>query len=194
MGWIGKVPLAAHGIVLNIASITFMLHLGLSNVATIRVGNALGRKDLPHLRKGAVTVMALSVLMAAATAVAFIALPEPLINLFMDSEEAARDEILKVGIVLLALAALFQLVDGAQVVALGLLRGAQDTTMPMYFAAFSYWFVGLPTAYVLGFTVGWGGAGVWLGLSLGLAAAAILLNWRFWKVTLPRKSGAEPKA
>ena len=78
------------------------------------------------------------------------------------------------------MAALFQLVDGAQVIALGLLRGVQDTAMPMVMAAFSYWLVGLPVSYVLGFVLGLDGIGVWLGLVIGLAFAAVLLMWRFW--------------
>jgi MATE family multidrug resistance protein len=78
------------------------------------------------------------------------------------------------------IAGLFQLVDGLQVVVLGLLRGVQDTTVPMVMAAFSYWGVGLPASYLLAFHWGLGGVGIWLGLVLGLLVAALLLMWRFW--------------
>jgi MATE family multidrug resistance protein len=78
------------------------------------------------------------------------------------------------------MAALFQIVDGAQVMALGLLRGVKDTRAPMIIAAISYWIIGVPCGYVLGFSLGWGGVGVWLGLVVGLTAASILLMWRFW--------------
>lgn len=185
MGWLGTVPLAAHGIALQLASITFMVHLGLANVATIRAGNAFGRHDLDHLVRGAKTVIVMSLLMALATVVLFVAVPEPLIGVFMKSDEPARAEILTIGVVLLAMAALFQLVDGAQVVALGLLRGVQDTRVPMVIAAVSYWGIGIPFSYVFGFVLDWGAVGIWLGLVVGLAAAGGALMLRFWRVTVP---------
>ena len=180
MGWLGTVPLAAHGIAMNITSVMFMAHLGLANVATIRVGNALGRQDRLHLIRGGHTVICLSVLFSAATIALFLSVPEALVSLFMQPQEPDRLEILRIGVVLLALAALFQLVDGLQVVGLGLLRGVQDTGVPMLLAAISYWGVGMPAGYVLGFVFGWDGAGIWLGMSLGLGTAAALLNARFW--------------
>ena len=188
MGWLGTIALAAHGIALNIASVTFMAHLGLSNVATIRVGNALGRKDRFHLVRGAQTVIVLSILFALLTVVLFIAMPETLISLFMGRDIEARDAVLAAGVVLLAFAAMFQVADGAQVIALGLLRGMQDTRVPMILAAISYWALGLPASYLLGFVFGFGGPGVWLGLTVGLAVAAILLNWRFWTVSVRREA------
>ena len=184
MGWLGTIALAAHGIALQLASITFMIHLGISNVATIRAGNALGRRDPAHLVRGAITATTMSLLVAAATIVGFVLWPEPLIDAFMQSEEPARDQILAVGVGLLAMAALFQLVDGAQAVALGLLRGVQDTKVPMILAGISYWLVGIPVSYLLGFTMGLNGIGVWLGLVVGLGVAALLLNARFWGTTL----------
>ncbi|MEL6887932.1 MAG: MATE family efflux transporter [Pseudomonadota bacterium] len=186
MGWLGEIPQAAHGIALQLASITFMVHLGLSNVATIRAGNALGRHDLPHMRRGAYTVTALSVAMALATIVLFVALPEPLISLFLGRDVTGRDEIKAIGIVLLAMAAIFQLVDGAQVIALGLLRGVQDTAVPMVLAGVSYWAIGIPCSYLFGFVLGWGGVGVWLGLVVGLVFAGIALMMRFWGTSMPR--------
>ncbi|WP_171207767.1 MULTISPECIES: MATE family efflux transporter [unclassified Ruegeria] len=180
MGWLGPVPLAAHGIALNLASATFMVHLGLSNVATIRAGNALGRQDRAHLEKGAVTVTVMSLIMSLATIILFLTCAEPLISLFMKSGDPQRPEILMIGTGLLAMAALFQLVDGAQVIALGLLRGLQDAKAPMVMAALSYWVIGLPASYYFGFVQGMNGIGVWLGLVLGLACAAVLLMARFW--------------
>ncbi|WP_171098230.1 MATE family efflux transporter [Ruegeria sp. HKCCD7255] len=180
MGWLGPVPLAAHGIALNLASATFMVHLGLSNVATIRAGNALGRQDRAHLEKGAVTVTVMSLIMSLATIILFLTCAEPLISLFMKSGDPQRPEILMIGTGLLAMAALFQLVDGAQVIALGLLRGLQDAKAPMVMAALSYWVIGLPASYYFGFVQGMNGIGVWLGLVLGLACAAVLLMGRFW--------------
>lgn len=186
MGWLGTVPLAAHGIAVQLASITFMVHLGLGNVATIRAGNAYGRQDLEHMKRGGRTVIALSLAMAIATMILFMTLPLPLISIFVEAGQEARDEVVAIGVVLLALAALFQLVDGAQVVALGLLRGIQDTRVPMVLAAVSYWLIGMPASYGLGFVLGWEGVGVWLGLVIGLSFAGVALMFRFWWVCVPR--------
>jgi len=184
MGWLGTIPLAAHGIVMQLASITFMVHLGISNVATIRAGNAFGRRDKPHMARGAWIAMLMSLGFAVITTIVFVGWPEPLISLFMQRDEPARVDIMTVGIGLLAMAALFQLVDGAQVIALGLLRGVQDTRVPMVLAAISYWGIGVPCSYLLGFILGFGGIGVWGGLVIGLGIAAVLLNARFWGVTI----------
>ncbi len=180
MGWLGPVPLAAHGIALNLASATFMVHLGLSNVATIRAGNALGRRDRAHLEKGAITVTGMSLIVSVLTIVLFLTCAEPLISLFMEADDPQRPQILLIGTGLLAMAALFQLVDGAQVIALGLLRGLQDAKIPMVMAALSYWVIGIPASYYFGFVQGMEGIGVWLGLVIGLACAAVLLMARFW--------------
>ncbi|MEO1110067.1 MAG: MATE family efflux transporter [Pseudomonadota bacterium] len=180
MGWLGQLPLAAHGIALNLASATFMVHLGLSNAATIRAGNALGRRDRAHLEKGAIAVTIMSLVMSVLTVILFLTCAEPLISLFMESDDPQRGQILAIGTGLLAMAALFQLVDGAQVIALGLLRGLQDAKIPMVMAGLSYWVVGLPSSYYFGFVRGMDGIGVWMGLVLGLACAAILLMARFW--------------
>ncbi len=184
MGWLGTIALAAHGIALQLASITFMVHLGISNVATIRAGNAYGRRDPGHLARGAITGTAMSVIVASLTILGFVIWPEALIDLFMQENEPARDQILAVGVGLLAMAALFQLVDGAQAVALGLLRGVQDTKIPMILAGISYWLVGIPVSYLLGFGMGLDGIGVWLGLVIGLGVAAVLLNARFWGISM----------
>ncbi|MEM6312359.1 MAG: MATE family efflux transporter, partial [Pseudomonadota bacterium] len=120
------------------------------------------------------------------TIVVFIGFSETLISLFVAESEPEREAIFEIGVVLLALAALFQLVDGWQAVALGLLRGVQDTLVPAFYAAFSYWIVGMPVAYVLGFELGWDGVGIWLGLVVGLLCAAVLLLFRFWRSSVPR--------
>lgn len=186
MGWLGTVPLAAHGIAVQLAAITFMVHMGLSNVATIRAGNAYGRHDPEQMGRGAFMVTVMSLVFAVATVVLFVAMPEQLLGVFIEADDPRRGEILVIGVGLLVVAALFQLVDGAQVIALGLLRGAQDTTAPMIFAAVSYWGVGIPCSYLLGFVWDMGGIGVWLGLVVGLAVAAITLSARFWGATLRR--------
>ncbi|WP_299406338.1 MATE family efflux transporter [uncultured Roseobacter sp.] len=186
MGWLGTVPLAAHGIAVQLSALAFMVHMGLSNAATIRAGNAYGRHDPDHMDKGARMVTAMSLIIAMMTVVLFLVVPEPLISIFMQKDEPERDTILLIGTGLLAMAALFQLVDGAQVIALGLLRGVQDTRVPMICAALSYWGVGIPCSYVLGFVLGYEGIGVWAGLVIGLGVAALLLSARFWGFALRR--------
>ncbi|MBN2905754.1 MAG: MATE family efflux transporter [Rhodobacteraceae bacterium] len=181
MGWLGTLPLAAHGIALQISAATFMVHMGLSNAATIRAGRALGVGDRVALRRGAVVAIGLSMTMALATIVLFLGVPGPLISLFLDPAEPDRAAVIAIGTGLLAAAALFQFADGAQVMALGLLRGVQDTRVPMVMAGISYWLVGFPVGYGLAFGLGWGGIGVWLGLASGLALAGVLMMTRFWK-------------
>ncbi len=179
MGWLGTIPLAAHGIALQVATITFMLHMGLSQAATVRAGNAIGRNDKAHLIDGAKVALVLSFVLSVFTMILFVSAPDALISFFIKSDDPARAQILEVGRGLIYMAALFQLVDGGQVLALGLLRGIQDTKVPMIFASVSYWIVGLPAGYILGFVFGFGGLGVWGGLVIGLGCAAALMTWRF---------------
>jgi MATE family multidrug resistance protein len=181
MGWIGEIPLASHGIALQITSLTFMVHIGLSQAATVRAGRAVGRSDETALRRGGIAVTTLSGIFVALTIAVFLTVPEPLIAIFVDADSPVRAEVITLGVSLLAFAALFQLVDAAQVMALGLLRGIQDTAIPMIIAAVSYWVIGIPTGYLLAFTLGWGPQGLWLGLVVGLAFAAVALTSRFWR-------------
>ena len=181
MGWIGPIELAAHGIAIQLASLTFMVHLGFSQAATIRAGRALGRGDEINLRRGAKMAIGMSTVFAIATMAVFLLIPEPLIAVFIDPNEPEKAALLRIGISLLAMAGLFQVVDAVQVLALGLLRGVQDTAVPMVIATISYWVVGLPVSYLLAFTLGMGGVGIWLGLVVGLSVAAVLMMWRFWR-------------
>ncbi|TRD22163.1 MATE family efflux transporter [Palleronia caenipelagi] len=181
MGWLGTNALAAHGIAMQIITLIFMGHLGLSQAATIRAGNAKGRDDAPGLIRGGLAVMSLSGALSLIAAAAFLLIPVPLIDLFLRDGDPARGEVVAIGVSLLAAAALFQTVDAAQVMAMGLLRGLQDTRVPMIYAAISYWVVGAPMALVLGFGLGMEGVGIWLGMALGLALAAVLLQTRFWR-------------
>ena len=107
-------------------------------------------------------------------------------SLFLDRDADSRAAILAIGVGLFAVGGLFQLADGAQAIATGLLRGVQDTGVPMLIAAMAYWGIGIPASYILGFPFGFGGVGVWAGLVLGLAAAAVLLMWRFWTFGMSR--------
>jgi multidrug resistance protein, MATE family len=182
MGWIGTVELAAHGIALEVAALTFMLHVGLSSAATIRVARFDGQGARPALRVAAKVSVLMSLGVALLSVVLFVSIPEQIIALFLDLSKPESAAIIAYGSVLLVLAALFQLADGMQVMALGLLRGVQDTRVPMWLAAVSYWLIGIPCSYVLAFPMGYGGVGLWLGLVVGLVAAAASLMWRFWRL------------
>lgn len=179
MGWLGTVALAAHGIALQLASIAFMIPLGLSQVGTARVGQAHGRGDLAGLDRAAKAVMMIGLAVSFTGAMLFWLIPETLIGLFLDTSNPLSQEVVRFAVPLLAVAAAFQLADCLQVLGAGLLRGLRDTRVPMLLAVFSYWVVGLPAGYLLGFVVGLGGVGVWSGLACGLVCAAILANWRF---------------
>lgn len=181
MGWIGTRELAAHGIALQIASITFMLHLGMSNAATVRIGQAKGRGDAQGMRDAGVTVIGISVVLALLAVAAFELFPRQLVGLYLDATHPETPAIVELAAGLLFYAGLFQLMDAMQVIGLGLLRGVQDTRVPMILAAISYWVVGMPVAYGLAFVLGLGPAGLWLGLVVGLSFAAVLLMRRFWR-------------
>ena len=196
MGWLGAVPLAAHGAAIQLAGMTFMIHVGLSQAATVRTGAAFGRGDAEGLRRAGLAAMGVSLVFVVIVASLFLAIPERLIGLFVGADEPARAAILPLGAMLLAFAALFQLVDAGQAMLLGILRGLQDTRVPMLMAVVGYWIVGIPAGYALGFVAGWGPAGLWSGLVIGLAAVAVMLAWRLFGVSLPgfaRIASAAPR-
>jgi MATE family multidrug resistance protein len=180
MGALGTLELATHGVALNLAAMTFMVHVGLSQAATVRAGRALGQGDIAALKRGGRAAIAMSVVFSVFTIVLFLSVPEVLIGLFIAPDDPLKPQIVALGVGLLAMAALFQFADGAQVMALGLLRGVQDTRVPMILASLSYWAVGLPVAYLLGFHTTLGPYGIWLGLVCGLALAGVTLMRRFW--------------
>lgn len=180
MGWIGTVELAAHGIALQVTSIGFMLHVGMSNATTVRTGRFAGAGDWTNLRRGGLVAIAISGAIGVVQILIYLGLAPQIVGLYLDMSTPGAAEILAFGSHLLIFAAAFQMMDAAQVMALGLLRGVQDTNVPMWIAAVAYWLIGIPAAYLLAFPLGWGGPGLWAGLVIGLLCAAIALMWRFW--------------
>lgn len=180
LGWISVVALAAHGIALQLASLAFMIPMGMAQAATARVGNFHGRGDAVGIDRAAKSVMAMCLGFAALSAGLFLAIPETLIALFLDDSAPDAQAVLAYAVPLLFVAACFQLADSAQAIGAALLRGLKDTRVPMIIAVISYWPVGLFLAWLLGFPLGLGGVGVWIGLAVGLLVAAILLNHRFF--------------
>lgn len=179
MGRLGTNETAAHAVALQLASMAFMVPLGLGMAATVRVGLAYGRGDAEGVRKAAWTAIALGVGFMTLTAALFLIIPNTMVALFLDSQNPDNATALMLAAGYLGIAGLFQLADGAQVVAAHALRGLSDTRIPSFLAILGYWFVGLPTAYVLGFVLNWRGTGIWLGLATGLAFVAVLLLVRF---------------
>lgn len=182
MGWLGTIALAAHGIALQVISVMFMVPLGLAFAATVRVGRALGRKDREGLYRASIVVSVLAFLIACCFVAMLVIWPESLINLFLEPDNPDRPAIIAVGVPLLAVAALFQVADTAQVMAAAMLRGLKDMTIPMIMAVVSYLVVGVSLAYLLGFQTSLGGVGVWLGLAAGLILAALLMGWRYLRL------------
>lgn len=179
MGRIGTDEVAAHAIALQCASMAFMVPLGLGIAATVRVGNAYGRSDPEGIRKAGWTAFALGVGFMAVASILFLSLGPVIVTWFLDPHVPGNANALGLAAAFLVVAGIFQLVDGAQVVAAHALRGLSDTRIPMLLAILGYWGVGLPTSYVLGFIVGWKGVGIWIGLAVGLAFVAIVLVSRF---------------
>lgn len=181
MGLIGASSIAAHAIAIQIAALTFMVPLGLAQAVTVRVGLAFGRKDKAGIARAGWTSFALGVGFMTLTAIVMISIPGPLASLFLDARDPANAEVIRLAVSFLSVAALFQIVDGAQVVGAGMLRGLHDTKIPMIYAALGYWVVGLGTAVFLAFHLGWEGVGVWSGLAAGLAAVSVLMVARWMR-------------
>ncbi|MCF6304735.1 MAG: MATE family efflux transporter [Rhodobacteraceae bacterium] len=181
VGWFGILALAAHGIVLQIISMAFMIPLGLSQVGTIRIGLAKGHENNLEIAQAGKAVYILGLVMSFATILVLVLLPQTLVNIFIGKDSPDAAEILFYAIPFLAIAAAFQLVDSLQVLSAGLLRGLSDTRVPMQIAIFAYWVIGVPMAYVLSNYTALAANGVWTGLAIGLAVAAVLSTRRYIK-------------
>lgn len=179
MGWLGKIPLAAHQIAIQYAAMAFMMPLGLSFAITVRVARAHGAGDLPRARRIGFSGMATGVLIMLCS-VLFITVANDFIpRIFLDPSVENAAVVLALASQLLWIAAVFQVFDGLQVTALAALRGLTDVRVPTVMIFTGYWLLALPTGYALAFTVGLGPKGVWLGLVVGLMIAAFTLTARF---------------
>ena len=174
VGMIGPVQQAAHQIALNIASVSYMMVSGLGAAATIRVGNQLGKRDIPMLRLAGQSLFHLTLAMMVLTMILLIGLRN-----FLPEFYSSDPEVLQYTAVLMIAAGIFQLPDGLQATTLGALRGVQDVNIPTIIAFVAYWVIAVPMCYYLGITEKMGPLGVWIGLTIGLVLAAIALHWRF---------------
>ncbi len=170
MGRFGTVAVAGHQIAINLASLTFMVPLGVSGAAAVLVGHAVGRDDPAAARRAAVAALVTGVGWMVLSSSAFVAFPRPLAAAY--SSDAA---VLQLASVLIPIAGMFQVFDGTQVVSVGLLRGLGDTRAPMWINVLGFWLFGFPVSLALGFGLGLGPAGLWWGFVAGLAAVAALL-------------------
>jgi multidrug resistance protein, MATE family len=170
------VSLAAHQIALMVANVTFMVPLGISSAAAVRVGHAMGRQDAGGAGRSGWLAIAMGALFMAGAAVALTIWPRPLARLY-----SAEVAVIAAGVPLLRIAAIFQLFDAFQIVSAGALRGLGDTRTPMLANLVFYWGVGLPLGYWLCFQAGWGAAGIWVGLcsALVLIGSVLLSVWRY---------------
>ncbi|MGE6219250.1 MATE family efflux transporter [Nubsella zeaxanthinifaciens] len=174
IGTIGKVEQAAHFSALSLAAFTYMLASGIANAATIKTGNNFGAKNYKELRLSAIASYHIVIAFMSLTALIFV-----FANNYLPYIYTNDLKVIGIAAKLLLLAALFQLFDGTQVVGLGVLRGLGDVNMPTFITFLSYWIIGIPVGYVLGFQLGLGVDGIWYGLTFGLLAASILLFIRF---------------
>jgi MATE family multidrug resistance protein len=181
MGLIGASSLEAHAVVFQIISLAFMVPLGLSQAAMVRVGHAYGARDRAAVSRAGWSALAAAFGFALLSAATMLAFPKLLIGAFVDVSAPADAQIVERALSFLRIAALFQVFDSAQVVAAGVLRGMHDARTPLLIALVGYWGVGLPVGVALAFATPLAGTGLWVGLACGLACAALMLTAR-WRL------------
>ena len=179
MGLIDRASIAAHAIALQIAAFSFMVPMGIGQAATVRVGLGYGARDRSAIHRSGWLALAMGVGFMACMALTLILIPQTLVGIFIDVADAKNAEVVGLAVGFLGVAALFQIVDGAQVVGAGVLRGLQDTRWPMIYAAIGYWVIGIGIGVALAFPLGMRGLGVWYGLAAGLAFVAVVLVIRW---------------
>lgn len=189
-GALSKEDLSANQIALNLSSLTFMVANGLGITAMIRIGNQLGARNYANLRRVAISVFLLVLCTQVFFAILLAALRNWVPSLYLDMNTTDIEKIAENTLVineaakLLLIAAIFQISDGLQVTALGALRGVQDAKVPMYITFVSYWLIAFPILYILGIHTSLGTMGIWIGLLIGLTAAAVCLLYRFNRISL----------
>jgi MATE family multidrug resistance protein len=177
-GWLGTVPLAAHQIAINLASITYMVAAGIAAAGGIRVGQAFGIGSQPKIVRAGTVSLTLAIVFMTFTCILFLTLNYFLVRLYIQDIE-----VIGIAASLVIIGGFFQLSDGIQVVSLGILRGIEDVNIPTVIALIAYWVIGLPIGYVLAFTFNMNVQGIWIGLLAGLTVSAVLLTSRFYKLS-----------
>jgi MATE family multidrug resistance protein len=193
MGIISIEALAAHAIALQCAAVAFMVPLGIGQAAVVRVGLAAGARDNDGVRRAGWSALLAGSLVMACSALAFWFAGSWLVGLYLDASVPENGPVIELAVAFLAIAALFQLVDGGQVIGVHVLRGLKDTTVPMWLAIGGYWAIGFVAALAFAFPLGFGGRGVWMGLAVGLACVAFAVNWRFHRRERLLPNGGLPR-
>ena len=191
MGRFDVLVLAAHQIVFQTIAMIFMLPLGVSYATTIRVGQWLGKNNIPAVRRSAFVGMALGSGIMAISAVLLIVFPKVVMGLYVDLSIPANQALVPIATSMLTVAAIAQILDGVQTTVAGALRGLQDTTVPMVLSFVGFWMVGLSLGYWLAFGLGLGGVGLWMGQSIGITTASVLFVSRFFWLLKNREIGIE---
>jgi len=181
MGQFGTAAIAAHAIAIQIASTSFMVPMGVGQAATVRVGLAYGARDADAVTRAGWTAFALAIGFMASMSVLMLAAPQLLIAAFINVNDPANAAVIGLAASFLMWAAIFQIADGAQVVSAGMLRGLQDTRVPMIYAAVGYWGIGMTLSLLLAFKFGFDGVGIWIGLAVGLAVVACAMIGRWMR-------------
>lgn len=177
IGWYGKYQQSAHVIALNMCSVTYMMVTGIAAASGIRVGHFWGLHDRNGIRVAGNTALGISGSFMFLCAVLFFIFHKWFVGLYTDDVN-----VVPIAIELLIIGGFFQISDGLQATALGLLRGVSDVNLPTVITLFAYWGFGLPIGYLLGSYYGFKASGMWIGLTAGLTASALLLNWRFYRL------------
>ena len=178
--------LAAHHIALQTAATTFMVAVGVSMAATIRVGHLMGRGQIRAGRRAGLLCIAVGAIFMGAMALLFWAAPTTIVSLYIDTADPANQAVVTLAKRFLGVAAVFQIMDGVQVTAAGALRGLKDTRIPLLIGIMAYWILGLPVGVGFAYHLKLAGIGYWWGMALGLMAAAVILTSRFWTLTAQR--------
>jgi len=186
IGQFGSLALAATMIAMQLPHISFMVPMGLSQAATVRVGQAVGRRDVAGAYRAGWVALAISLGFMSIMTVVVLSVPEAFASIFLDSARTDSADVVALAVSYLFFAAFFQAGDGIQAVAAGALRGLNDTAVPMVIAAVCYWGIGLGSGLWLGFVVGMEGSGLWVGFVFGLTSAAIVLSHRFKRLDARR--------
>ncbi len=183
VGTLGVIALAANQIAFTFLSIVFMIPAALGQAATARVGYGLGSGNLAAARRAGLVALGLSTAYMAAMGILMWTNAEAIVSVFLDPADPAAAQVLPLAASLIVIAAVYQIVDGGQIIAMGALRGLSDTMVPFILGLLGYWAIGMGSGYLFGFVLGRGAIGLWWGLALGLAASASLLTWRFHRRT-----------
>lgn len=187
MGTLGTEALAAHQIVFQTIMVVFMVPLGISYATTVRVGQWLGRKDFVGVQQAACVSMGMSTTFMFGVSIALLLFPKQAIGIYLDVQNPDNAAIIAQAVPLLVIAAIAQVLDGFQKAVYGSLQGLQDTQIPMVLNVLGYWGVGLSASYGLGFSLGLGSKGLWIGQSIAIAVVAGLFLWRLRSSIVQRK-------